>query len=103
MKKKPIDLTVQILRQIRDEIVSTRDSLGARIDQTNARLDQTNARLDHANERLDGLHLGMKELAEQQRFVVRGVHSLAKRDHRFETELDDLRTRVETLERRADG
>lgn len=95
-KKPPTDLTVQILREIRDEIVSTRDALGARIDETNARLDQTNARLDH----LDG---AMHELAEQQRFVVRGIGAFAKRDHRFEAQLDELRSRVEELERRVSG
>ncbi|MCZ7687553.1 MAG: hypothetical protein M5U28_55965 [Sandaracinaceae bacterium] len=61
---EPESLTVEILRQIRDEIVATRTDLGARIDQTNVRLDQTNTRLDAVEHTL-------LELSEQQRFVVR--------------------------------
>jgi hypothetical protein len=37
---QPSDLTIEILRGIRDEVRQT----NARLDQTNARLDQTNAR-----------------------------------------------------------
>jgi len=54
---------VQILREIRDEVR-----------QTNARLDQTNARLGV-------IETTVLELAEQQRFVVRHLKSLADRDH----------------------
>ncbi len=46
-------LTLAILREIRDEVRSTRVELSQRIDQTNERLDQTNERLDQTNERLD--------------------------------------------------
>jgi uncharacterized coiled-coil DUF342 family protein len=42
---EPTDLTVQILREIRDAVRET----NVRVDQTNARLDQTNARLDQTN------------------------------------------------------
>lgn len=49
------DLTVEILREIRDEIRSTRVDLGSRIDATNQRLDATNQGLDATNERLDRL------------------------------------------------
>ena len=50
------DLTVKILREIREEIRATRQELrgtNERLDQTNERLDQTNERLDQTNERLD--------------------------------------------------
>ncbi len=43
------NLTIEILKEIRDEIRKT----NARLDQTNARLDQTNSRLDQTNVRLD--------------------------------------------------
>jgi len=49
------DLTVQILREIRDELRATKVELGAGIRETNARLDQTNARLEQSNARLDRL------------------------------------------------
>lgn len=43
------DLTVEILREIRDEIRST----NTRLDTTNTRLDTTNARLEATADRLD--------------------------------------------------
>lgn len=49
---EPLDITVEILRQIRDEIVHTRADLGARIDQTNARIDELRTRVDAIEERL---------------------------------------------------
>jgi septal ring factor EnvC (AmiA/AmiB activator) len=48
---KPVDLTVQVLKEIRDEVKKT----NARLDQTNARLDQTNARLDQTNEEVHAM------------------------------------------------
>lgn len=87
------DLTVKILEQIRDEIVLTRTDLGGRIDRTNERIDQT-------NERLGVVESTLLELAEQQRFVVRGLRTLGQRDGRFDARLDELQGRVEVLEKR---
>lgn len=71
------DLTVEILKQIRDGIGQT----NARLDQTNvrldqmreellARIDQTNGRLDGTNARLDGTHT---RLDQHERLLVRLV------------------------------
>ncbi|MGE0784368.1 MAG: hypothetical protein AB7S26_01670 [Sandaracinaceae bacterium] len=104
---EPENLTVQILKEIRDEIVATRTDLGARLDQTNARLDQTNARLDQTNARLDqtnarleGVEGALLDLAQQQRFMVRHQSALTERDRRLERDVDELRARVEVLEER---
>ncbi len=102
---EPHDLTVEILKQIRDELITTRtdlgarlDTLGARVDTTNSRLDETNSRLDETNSRLTAVEGTLLDLAQQQRFVVRHLSTLTQRDRRFEAELDDLRSRVELLE-----
>lgn len=73
---------VQILREIRDEVR-----------QTNARLDQTNARLGV-------VETTVLDLAEQRRFVVRHLRTLAERDHRLDENVLDLQRRVERLEER---
>lgn len=67
------DLTLEVLKQIRDEIIGTRRDLGARIDQTNERLDST-------NHRLSAVETTLLDLAEQQRFVVRHLGTLSARD-----------------------
>ena len=108
---------VQILREIRDEVRQTNarlDQTNARLDQSNARLDQTVSRLDQTVSRLDqtvsrldqtDAHLGViettvLELAEQQRFAVRHLKSLAERDHRLDENVLDLQRRVERIEER---
>jgi chromosome segregation ATPase len=87
------DLTVEILKSIRDEIRATREDLGARIDQTNARLDQTNARLEQVEESLG-------DVVTQQRVLARHVDVFLERESRVERELSVLRNRVDAIESR---
>jgi chromosome segregation ATPase len=94
------DLTLQVLRDIRDEIVSTRVELRAEIAKTNERLDVTNERLDVNNERLGQVETTLRDLAGQQVFVSKFVRSLAVRDRDLAVDVDDLRERVAALERR---
>ena len=105
------ELTLQVLRQIRDEIVTTRTTLSDRIDHLETplsgrieRLDEhLSARIDHVSERVDVLDGTMNELAEQQSFIVHNLRRLGDRDRRLEGEVDDLRGRVEQLEKRIPG
>lgn len=90
------DITLQVLRQIRDEIVTTRTTLSERID-------HMSDRIDHLSTRVDVLDGTMNELAEQQSFIVRNLRGLGDRDRRLEGEVDDLRGRVEQLEKRLPG
>jgi chromosome segregation ATPase len=98
------DITVQILREIRDGIHELRNDFNARLDQTNARLDQTNARLDQSNARLERVEHGLEDLgkfmrqialdlAKQERFRTHHVEILA-------VDVNDLKGRVARLEER---
>ena len=82
------DVTVEILKGIRDEI------RGLRAD-TNQRFDETNERLD---KRLHTVETALLDLAEQQRFVVRYTRAISERESRLEPRVVDLQTRVEKLE-----
>ena len=82
---EPTDLTVQILREIRDEVVKTnarldqtRGELSSRIDQTNARLVESDVRLATAVAGLAGTLTDIKQMLATQL---------------------DLRPRVERVER----
>ena len=122
----PHDLTVEILRDIRDEVrgvrdevagvrdevTGVRDEVGAlrdevgalrkdtneRFEETNERLQQTNGRIDLSNSRLDLLAKGQARVANE-------VLTLRHRfEHFLATEDDvirDLRDRVERLETHA--
>lgn len=104
------DLTLQVLRQIRDEVGKT----NTRLDLTNTRLDGISGRLDGIGERVEGIseqlevtneRLGhvettLEELATQQAFVSKFVRTLAARDRDLAVDVDELRDRVTALERR---
>jgi hypothetical protein len=103
------DLTVQILREIRDGIHTTNDKLDQtrtelshRIDQTRTelglRIDETNHRLDGTNHRLDGVESTLKDLAGQQLILTRYIGNVVDRQDKS---IDDLRERVSKLESRA--
>jgi chromosome segregation ATPase len=64
---EPVDLTIEILKDIRYEVRQTNvrlDQTNARIDETNARLEQLSGRVDLTNERVEG------GLAEVSRRIV---------------------------------
>jgi len=98
------ELTVQILRQIRDEIVTTRSELSTRIDRTNERIDgmrgELSGQIQQTNLRVDKVEHALLDLAEQQRFVVRHLQAPTTRDRRLEDEVGELRGRIEVVEKK---
>jgi uncharacterized coiled-coil DUF342 family protein len=92
MIMEPTDITIHVLREIRDEMRGMRAELSERIDQTNERLDQTNERLDR-HERALGL-------------LINEVRGLGSRIDNLVTgpmgeKVRELDRRVATLESRA--
>ena len=85
------DITVEILKDIRQEIRTTNQRLGT----TNDRLDAVESTL---NVRLGAVESTLLDLAEQQRFVVRYTKAISERDARTELRLTALETRVDKLE-----
>ena len=94
------DLTVAILREIRDEIRTTRVELKAEIGQTNKRLDDltdrvdgVNSRVDGVNQRLDVVEITLKDLAGQQQILTRYLKNVVDRHDerltRLETRIDE--------------
>jgi chromosome segregation ATPase len=81
------NITVEILKDIRDEI------RGMRSEQV-----ETNQRLGATNERLDTVETTLLDLAEQQRFVVRYTKAISERDARLEPRVTSLEARVDKLE-----
>ncbi len=105
MSMAPSDITVEILKDIRDEIRGVRGEVrdlradtNQRLDATNQRLDVTNQRLDATNQRLGLVEATLLDLAEQQRFVVRYTKAISERGTSLEPRVSALETRVEKLE-----
>ena len=77
---KPKDLTLAVLREIRDEIRSTREELRSTREELSSRIDGTNTRLDELTLRVGAVEHGLLDLAEQHRFIVRRLDALEQRD-----------------------
>jgi division protein CdvB (Snf7/Vps24/ESCRT-III family) len=96
---EPHDLTVEILKSIRDGVNDT----NSRLDQTNLRLDQTNLRLDQTNLRLDSLRDELSErIVESELRTATAITELAGSVREMTTVLRtsvELRPRVERCER----
>ena len=85
------DRTIEILKDIRDEI------RGVRGEVRELRAD-TNQRLEANNQRLDFVATTILDLAGQNRLVVRYTKALAERPDDLEARLSALESRVEKLE-----
>jgi prefoldin subunit 5 len=100
------DLTIAILREIRDGISSLREDFNARLDQTNQRLDQTNQRLDQTNQRLGRVEHGLNDLGRFMRQIAldQAKHERFHSHHveRLEDDVANLKHRVQRLEKKVD-
>ena len=99
MADEPVNLSVRILKEIRDEVRRTNEQLVA----TSARIDATNERLDVTNERLDAMHAGLSQrIVESELRTATAITELAATVRDMTSVLraqDDLRPRVERCER----
>lgn len=103
------DLTIEILREIRDgisglrkEFIDRLDQTNDRLDQTNNRLDQTNARLEQTNSRLANVEQGLNDLGKFMRQIAldQAKHERFHTHHVeiLEEDVTDLKRRVTRLE-----
>jgi hypothetical protein len=94
------DLTIEILRDIRDEM----RRMSGKIDETNLRLDETNLRLDQTNRRLDDTNHRLEDGFAGVNARIDGLS--ARVDHiligPFGETVRDLTTRVQRIEHRLD-
>jgi chromosome segregation ATPase len=97
------DLTLAVLREIRDEIKSTRTELKGEIAQTNDRLGvmhtELKAEIVQTNERLGVVETTLQDLAAQLVMLTRYVGNVVDR---HEQAIGDLRERVVRLETRGE-
>ena len=96
------DITVEILKDIRDEIRGMRTGLGEEIRGVRAEVHElradANQRLDATNHRLDLVETAILDLTEQHRFVVRYTRALSERGTELEPRVSALESRVDKLE-----
>ena len=97
----------ELLRSIWSEIKTINQSLGKRIDATNTRLDDVKGELKQLRGEVTQLRGEVTELRDDMKLELTAVRTatqdgfqlLARRDARHEGELDDLRTRLDRVEK----
>ena len=85
------DITVEILKDIREGVRGT----NTRIESMEHSLSQ---RLDGVTQRLDLVETTLLDLAEQHRFLVRYTRATAERESLLEPRVNALESRVDKLE-----
>jgi predicted DNA-binding protein len=102
------DITVQILREIRDGIHELRNDFNARLDAMCGdfaqRLDQTSSRLSQTDAHLERIEQGLTDLGQFTRQFALGQakheHFHTHRVEILEIDVNDLKGRVARLEER---
>jgi len=98
------EVTIEILKQIRDGIGSMRQDFNERLDRTNERLDQTNQCLDQTNQRLGRVEQGLLDLGKFMRQIAldQAKHDRFHSQHVnvLEQDVQELKNRVRRLEER---
>jgi len=85
------DITVEILKDIRDDVRGVRTEFREQIAGVRTELQKH-------TERFGVVENALLDLAEQQRFVVRYTKAISERDSRLEPRLSALEARVDKLE-----
>lgn len=97
---EPADLTLQVLREIRDETKKTNQ----RIEQMNSQFNERFERMDHRFERMDQrfevVETVLRDLAQQMVTLSRGVKSALEVRANTESRLEDLERRMTAVESR---
>ena len=96
------DITVEILKDIRDDIRGVRTEFREQIagvrTEFREQIAGVRTELQKHTERFGVVEKALLDLAEQQRFVVRYTKAMSERDSRLEPRLSALEARVDKLE-----
>ena len=102
-----IDLTVQILREIRDDVRGVKEEArktNERLERVEARLERveeeartTNVQLEHLTGRVNAIEVVVKDMAGQFTLLTRFVKNTQKRMNR---EMADMQRRLTAVEER---
>ena len=90
----PTDVTIEILKDIRDEVRQTRTDLSSRIDATNERIDGLSRRVVESEVRTATAIADLAGAVSEMTGVLRASHDLRPRVERCEQDIAELKKRV---------
>ncbi len=97
---EPKDVTVEILKDIREEIRGVREEVRSLRDDTNARFERMDARFVEMNARFEVIETTLRDLAQQMVMLARGIKTALDARADVERRLEDVERRLSDLERR---
>ena len=92
---EPTEVTIQVLREIRDEVTQTREE----VKQTNALLDETNIRLSRIESRQTDTEIRLAAEIVAVAAAVRDVRDELHEDRVLRARVDDHERRIGALEK----
>jgi hypothetical protein len=95
---EPTDITIDILKGIRDEVHSLRQDTNARLDETNARLDETNTRLARLEHRQGDAELRVRTEVTAVVGAVDRLREVLLEDRTLRRQVDDHERRLRAIE-----
>jgi hypothetical protein len=89
---EPTDLTIQILKEIRDD---ARKHAG----EVNQRFEKMDQRFEQQDQRFEAIETALRDMAEQLVMLARGIKTALESRADTDRRLESLEHRVENLER----
>ncbi len=100
MSDMPADLTVQLLRQIRDELKAQRSESNARSRKTEERFEKMDQRFEKIDQRFEIIESTLLGTNEHLAMMSRSLRALLDRRNAVDARLDDHEERLSKLEKR---
>ena len=92
------DMSVEILKSIRDELRNVGEHLGARIDGLGTRIDETNERLDRLERRQTQTEVRLATELTEVAKLIGSLRDAILEDRELRAKVDDHETRIRALE-----
>ena len=98
---EPTDITIEILKDIRDEVHTLREDTNARLDEVSGRVGETNTRLDRLEHRQTEAEVRMRTEATSIVGAVDRLREVLVEDRTLRRQVDDHERRLRAIETRA--
>jgi chromosome segregation ATPase len=96
---EPTDLTIQILKEIRDDARKHAGEVNQRFEKMDQRFEKMDQRFEQQDQRFEAIETALRDMAEQLVMLARGIKTALESRADTDRRLESLEHRVENLER----
>ena len=98
---EPTDLTIQILREIRDDARKHAAEVNQRFEKMDQRFEKMDQRFEQQEQRFEAIETALRDMAQQLVMLARGIKTALETRAETEHRLESLEERVDKLERKS--